>query len=255
MQTIQLIKKADYAILQLNRGKVNAINHEMVKEIRSTIQMIEQDDSIRGLIIAGKPHFYSAGLDVIELYGYDKEKIATFFKDFGNMYLELARFPKPLVAAITGHSPAGGAVIAITCDHRIMAEGEKYTFGLNEVAVNIQISDDIIKAYAFWLGTGKATKYLLAGKLLSPTEGFAAGIIDEVCPLEEVLERAEKKLKKYLYADDIIFRRTKQKCRKTWLEGLSVNGDQSFDEAVETWWRPDIRARIKFFVESLSKKK
>ena len=131
MEHIIVTKKSDYAIVQLNRGKVNAINHDLVKELRITIEELKKDDSIRGVIISGKPNYYSAGLDIKEIYYYNDAEIAAFFKDFGNLYLELAKFPKPLIAAITGHSPAGGTVIAITCDHRVMAEGEKFTIGLN----------------------------------------------------------------------------------------------------------------------------
>ncbi|MDX2301846.1 MAG: enoyl-CoA hydratase/isomerase family protein [Microscillaceae bacterium] len=254
METLQISYQKEYAIVQLDRGKVNPINHQMVQEIRSTFQELATNEQVRGVIITGKPNYFSAGLDVIELYGYDEVKIRQFFFDFGSMYVDLAKFPKPLICAITGHSPAGGCVIAITADYRIMAEGEKYTIGLNEVAVNIQISDNIVEGYAFWIGRGKAHKYLLEGKLLPVQEAHAVNLLDEVCPLEEVLPRAEKKMKQYLFANNDILLNTKYKLRKSWLEKLDVNVEKDFEEALITWWKPEIRMRLKMFVESLSKK-
>ncbi len=254
MQTINIEIKHNYAIVQLNRGKVNAINHQMTKEIRAAFADLESDDVIKGVIITGIPHFFSAGLDVIELFGFNESQIREFFNDFGGMYIQLAKFSKPLIVAVTGHSPAGGCVIAITGDYRIMAEGEKYTIGLNEVAVNIQISSNLIRGYAFWLGEGLASQYLLDGKLLNNNEAVTSGLVNEICPLDEVLPKAEAKMKHYLRADEEIFKNTKYKVRKPWLEGLEVDPKVDLKQAIELWWKPEIRAKMKAFVESLQKK-
>jgi len=255
METINITNKGKYSIVQLNRGKVNAINHQMVKDIREAMKGFAEDDNTRGVILTGIPHFFSAGLDVIELYEYDEAQIEAFFIDFGSMFIELAKFPKALICAIPGHCPAGGCVIAITADYRIMAEGEKYSIGLNEVAVNIQISQNLVDAYSFWLGTGKASEYILDGKLLKVQEAHEAGLINEVAPMEEVLERAEKKMKHYLRANKTIFTNTKAKLRKNWLENLEGDAKADLQEAMTIWWKPEIRMMMKMFVASLTQKK
>ncbi|WP_299439357.1 enoyl-CoA hydratase/isomerase family protein [uncultured Aquimarina sp.] len=254
MQTIKIERKQNYAIVQLSRGKVNAINHEMTREIRQAFAELETDDTVKGVIITGTPHFFSAGLDVIELYSYDKPKMNEFFNDFGGMYIQLAKFTKPFICAITGYSPAGGCVIAITADHRIMAEGEKYTIGLNEVAVNIQISNNLIRGYSYWLGEGKANECILGGKLLNVEEALTSGLVNEVCDLEEVLPKAEAKMQQYLQADEDIFKNTKYKLRKDWLESMEENPKIDLEQAISLWWKPEIRAKMKAFVESLQKK-
>ncbi|MDH7446631.1 enoyl-CoA hydratase/isomerase family protein [Aquimarina sp. 2201CG14-23] len=254
MHTVKIQKKQNYAIVQLNRGKVNAINHQMTKEIRKAFTDLENDDTVKGVIVTGIPHFFSAGLDVIELYSYDKPKMNEFFNDFGGMYIQLAKFSKPLICAITGYSPAGGCVIAITADHRIMAEGEKYTIGLNEVAVNIQISNNLIRGYSFWLGEGKANQYILGGKLLNVEEALVSGLVNEVCALDQVLPKAEAKMKEYLRADEDIFKNTKYKLRKDWLESMEDDPTVDLEQAISLWWKPEIRAKMKAFVESLQKK-
>ncbi len=254
METIQITRKENYAIVALNRGKVNAIDHGMVKELKAVLKEIAEDDAISGMVMTGKPHFFSAGLDVIELYGYDKAEIASFFEDFASLHLDMVKFEKPFVCAVTGHSPAGGCVLAMTADYRIMAEGGNYSIGLNEVAVNIQISQSLVNGYGFWLGTGRANSYILEGKLLSSQEALDSGLIQEIAPLEEVLPSAEKKLRQYLGTDSSIFRSTKQKLRNSWFEGLSKDPKMDSDEANEMWWRPDIRAKMKGFIESLQKK-
>ncbi len=255
MNTISIEKKRNYAIVQLNRGKANVINIDMVQELRAAFAELKEDDAIRGVILTGQDHFFSAGLDVIELYGYDEEEIAAFMTEFGNLYIELATFPKAFISAISGHSPAGGTVMAICSDYRIMAQGPKYVIGLNEVAVSIQISEDIVKGYAFWIGEGTAAKMLLDGKLMKVDEAHAIGLVDEVCELSELMAKAEAKMKYYLQFDDAIFRSTKYKCRKAWIDTLSQNGEAAFKETLETWWRPDIRQRMGMMVAMLQSKK
>lgn len=255
MKTLQLIKKPDYVIVKLQRGKVNAINHEMVRELRKVFYDVEIDPQIKGVILTGQPHYFSAGLDLIELIGYGKTEITNFFEAFGNLYLELVQFTKPCIAAITGHAPAGGCVIAVTCDNRYMAAGEQYRIGLNEVAVNIQISQNLTEAYSFWMGEGLANRYILEGKLLNTSEALSAGLVDEILPLEKVLEVAENKMEHYLKADTEIWRNTKKKLRKHWLDKLDLDTKNSFKEAATLWWKPEIRAKMEAYVESFSNKK
>lgn len=254
MNTLKRIDKTDYTILQLNRGKVNAINFEMVMELREAFQDLEKDPGIRGVILTGQPNYFSAGLDLIELIEYDKEQISNFFEAFGALYLQLVRFPKPFISAITGHAPAGGCVLAVTSDNRYMAEGEKFVIGLNEVAVNIQISQNLTEAYAFWMGDGLASRYILEGKLLSGVEAVSAGLVDELLPIDYVLERAEEKMKIYLKADPEIWVSTKKKVRKHWLDRLDPDGTQSLKEAATLWWKPEIRQKMEAYVSSFLKK-
>ncbi len=253
MQTIEINKKEDYVIVKLKRGKVNAINQQMVDELRTTFRQLATDSDVKGVILTGQPHIFSAGLDVIELYGYDKTQIETFFNAFGALHIELVKFEKPLIAAVTGHSPAGGCVLVITCDYKIMAEDDSLGIGLNEVAVNVQISQNLVDAYAFWLGAGLAHQYILDGKLLTPTEALQGGLLNEISPVQEVLPRAEKKMQRYLRANKKIFSNTKRKLRKRWLEGLTEDASEDLQESMEVWWDPEVRMRMKAFVDQLKK--
>ena len=254
MKCLKISHKEGYAIVQLNRGKVNAINLEFVRELNEVFQTFQEDDQIRGVIITGQPHFFTAGLDVIELYEYDKATISTFMIEFGQFYSTLAKFPKPLIAAITGHAPAGGTVIAIACDYRVMADGEKYGLGLNEILVNIDLSEDVINGYAFWLGQGLANQYLLEGRLMNGKAAQAVGFVNDCCPLENVLARAEHQMQQYLKADTRIFQSIKYKSRKQWLDNMGASSEQDLQQALDIWWSPDVRNRLKGFVERLTKK-
>lgn len=254
MQTIKTTQKQSYTILQLNRPKVNAINHQMVQELQATFAALSADDTVQGVILTGTPNFFSAGLDVIELYDYDRAKMRAFMIDFGALHVQMARFTKPLICAINGHSPAGGTVFAITADHRIMVNDEKYGIGLNEVAVSVQISHNLAVAYAFWLGNRNAHRFIMEGKLLNPQEALAAGLVDEVVTAEELLPRAEAKMQQYLQANPAILQNTKDRVRKAWWNQLEMHGEADLEAALKVWWSEDVRQRMKGLIDRISKK-
>jgi 3,2-trans-enoyl-CoA isomerase len=105
------------------------------------------------------------------------------------------------------------------------------------------------------MGEGLASRYILEGKLLSGKEAVAAGLVDELVPLKNVLERAQDRMQKYLQADQEILLNTKAKLRKHLWNKLDLNAENSLREANELWWKPEIRAKMKAYVESFSGKK
>ena len=179
MNTIQVTIKDKTAVIGLNRGRSNAINAEMVSELSAMVKNVENDDAINGLILTGKEGFFSAGLDLIELYDYDESSIKKFWIDFLALVGTLASFKKPFISAINGHSPAGGCVLSICSDYRIMVDG-KYIIGLNEVPVGIIVPDSIFHLYSFWLGQAASYRYLLEGRLMSTSEALENRLIDQL---------------------------------------------------------------------------
>ena len=256
MQNLIITKKNNYVVIELNQGKVNTLNSGLITDMRTAFREAKTDERVKGVILMGKPGIFSAGLDLIEMYNLERSELNAFIVNFENMYADMAQFPKPFICGISGHSPAGGCVMAITADHRIMAEGDTYTIGLNEVAVNIQISPEIVKGYAFWIGDGKAHKYLMDSKLLSVKEAFDCGLVDEVCPIEDVLLRAEKKMQEYLKADEEVFVKTKAITRQSWLQVFGEKDEEFRLKAFNAhWWKPETRTRLKGFLEALATRK
>lgn len=253
MNTIEVSIKDGLAIITLNRGKSNSMNREMVTELSDMLHNIENDANIGGVLITGKEHFFSAGLDLIELYNYSEEEAKDFWHVFLNFVAKITAFRKPLVAAINGHSPAGGCVIALACDARVMAEG-KYIIGLNEVPVGIIVPNSIFNLYAFWLGKANATRNLLEGKLFNPEEALNVGLVDELVKPESILTAAERKVRKYMAFERNTWQQSKINIRRELI--ASTGADQSADLEImlKQWWAPSTRAILKTIIDSLQKK-
>ncbi len=254
MNTISTSVKDRLAIITLNRGKSNSLNREMVTELQDMLHNIENDDNIGGVVITGKENFFSAGLDLIELYHYNEEEARSFWNLFLNFSAKITAFKKPLVAAINGHSPAGGCVIALACDARVMAEG-KYIIGLNEVPVGIIVPNSIFTLYSFWLGQANAYRNLLEGKLFSPEEALAVGLVDEVVKPESIMTAAERKVRKYMAFEANTWQQSKLNLRKEIISATSDDQSKDLEVMLKQWWSPSTRAILKSLIDNLQKPK
>lgn len=253
MNTIAVTIKDRLAIITLNRGKSNSLNREMVTELSDMLQNIASDANIGGAIITGKENFFSAGLDLIELYHYNEEEARSFWNLFLDFVAKITAFKKPLIAAINGHSPAGGCVIALACDARVMAQG-KYIIGLNEVPVGIIVPNSIFELYSFWLGKANATRSLLEGKLFNPEEAITIGLVDEVVKQEGILTAAERKARKYMAFEQNTWSQSKINIRKSLIETTSADQSADLELMLKQWWSSNTRAILKTIIDSLQKK-
>lgn len=253
MNTINVTIKDRLAIITLNRGKSNSINREMVIELTDMLTNIENDTNIGGVIITGRDNFFSAGLDLIELYDYNEEEAKSFWYLFLNFTAKITAFKKPIVAAVNGHSPAGGCVIALACDARVMAEG-KYIIGLNEVPVGIIVPNCIFSLYSFWLGKAHASRSLLEGKLFNPEEALAIGLIDELVNSESILTAAERRVRKYMAFESTTWSHSKINIRRELIEVTSADQSADLNLMLKQWWAPSTRAILKTVIDSLQKR-
>ncbi|WP_291727119.1 enoyl-CoA hydratase/isomerase family protein [Bernardetia sp.] len=254
-ETLTVTTKENIVTLQLNRGKANPINRQMISDLHNFFEQATQDEEVSGVIMTGKEHFFSSGLDLKQLYAMNEEEVREFWIAFMKMTKVVASFPKPLVAAITGHSPAGGCVLAVCADYRIMAEGEKYLIGLNEIPVGIVVPKVIFDLYAFWIGNKTAYQYLLEGKLMTPSDAKRIGLVDEVVSADKVLKQAEEKMEDYTNFDGETWSISKANLRGGMLEGMNFdNLDEILEPMLKQWWSPRTRSILKMIIASLSSK-
>lgn len=253
MNTIKVTIKDHLALITLDRGRSNALNREMITELNDMMNSISADQNIAGVIITGKENFFSAGLDLIELYGYSEEEAESFWHLFLDFTANITAFRKPLVAAINGHSPAGGCVIALACDYRIMSEG-KAIIGLNEVPVGIIVPGSIFSLYSFWIGTAHATRSLLEGKLFSPEEALKIGLVDELINPESILTAAERKIRKYMAMERNTWEQSKLNIRKDLIAATRANQTEALAIMLKQWWAPTTRNILKTIIDNLQKK-
>jgi 3,2-trans-enoyl-CoA isomerase len=137
--------------LRLSRPPVNALSGELIRALAKAIEAAQHQDA-RALVLSGSPGVFSAGLDIPALLKLDRQAMADLWRDFYRLLSTIATSPIPIAAAITGHAPAGGTVLVLFCDWRVVAEGE-WRIGLSEVAVGLAMPPVIFAGLRHVVGT------------------------------------------------------------------------------------------------------
>src|SRR5262249_48936672 len=177
-------------IVSLARGKANALNSVMVEELLEVIGDAGTRTDISSIVLASaRSNFFSAGFDATEVFNYDRETMSRFFGRFIDLYEGMLRHPKPVIGAISGHAFAGGAVLALACDERVLAEGD-FGFALNGINLGMAVPPGFFRRAARAMGYQNTWTMFFHAKPFSPSEALGAGLASEVVSAAEVRARA-----------------------------------------------------------------
>ncbi len=239
------------ATVTLQNGKVNAINTALARDLRASFLDLAGNDKVDGVVLAGRPHCFCAGLDVRMLATSNKDELAHFFYAYLAALQTMVRFDKPFVAALTGFAPAGGTVLALTADYRIMARGEKHTVGMNEFNMSLQIPKMMADIYAYYLGEPRAWADIQGARMYTSDEAVQHGLVNESLEAEEVLPRAEAYCRKLMQVHPPVFLRTKRYLRRHLLSVVDDDIEEMVDVIAEDFSDPVFKKMMEMFVSSL----
>ena len=252
--TLILHKKEKHVIVEMNNGKVNAINNPFVVDLLASFRALATDDTVHGVILTGRPHCFSAGLDIRALATNGMEGTKIFWVNYFNLLKIMINFPKPLVAAITGYAPAAGTTLALCTDYRIMGRGLKHVMGLNEFNMSLQIPEFMCDIYAYYLGHHEAWNAIQEVKMYNSDEAFEAGLVNQSVEVDEVLPLAEKRLVKMMKVLPHVFSITKLYSNKHLAKIMDIEPEQYLAPIIENQQHPATAKMIASFMEALKKK-
>ncbi len=258
--------------LRLLRPPANAIDGELLRDLRRGLDALEQG-GVDGYVFAGRPGLFSAGLDLPALLQLDAAEMSLFWNQFFATFLRLYRSPLCAVAAIDGHAPAGGTVLALTADHRLMARGN-FRMGLNEVAVGLAVPAFLCHVVSHLLGQRAAERVLTQGLLLDPDEalriGFVDGLVDPAPEANlpppataatsseppsprpvEVAALAE--LSRRLAAPERARRQTKRALRAPIADAIEAGFVRESEAFLDFWFEPECQSQLRAVVARLGR--
>lgn len=187
---ISVEKKKNITIIQLSHKTTNAISLDLIKELTEAVETVKADDTIRAMVLtSANEKFLSIGFDIPSLLPLNQDQFSDFYRSFNQLCIDLYTLPKPTVAAITGHAIAGGCILALCCDERVIADGRKL-FGLNEVKLGVPVpyvADRILHAL---VGSRLAREVMELGEFYPAEDALQSGLVDYLQPLDQVLDKA-----------------------------------------------------------------
>jgi 3,2-trans-enoyl-CoA isomerase len=182
------------------------------------------------------------------LLGQSRSDIHRFWSLLFQTGKSLAACPVPVVAALAGHSPAGGAVLAAHCDYRIAAEGA-FKIGFNEVQVGLPLPPSIMRVFRDLVGARLARQIGMQGQLILMEQALEIGLIDEIVAPELLEERAIEYLQGLLALPPIAMNATRLDGKAHLLDVLAESDD--VDRTTTAWFSDETQAAMQRLVDSL----
>ncbi len=251
MKDIRTVTRDGILVIQLSRGRANAIRRTMLEELNSALDQAASDDSVRGLVLESSvPGFFSSGFDIDQVSALDREGMTLFIARFIDLYESLHLLPKPTVAAVSGTAYAGGAILALACDVRIFASGA-FGFALNGINLGVSLPPGVIRMLSSEVGTAHAREILLTGSRISPARAVEIGLAHELVRPELVSERAFARCRKLATKPPEAYAAMKQSLREVSGRYTPGQDHDTLESFLAQWFSPEAVSRRRALLESL----
>jgi enoyl-CoA hydratase len=205
------------AHIQLNRPKeLNALNLELMGELREVLKALDQNDQVRVVVLSGNEKAFAAGADIKQMAG--RTAIDMFLVDQFSTWDQIKKFRKPLIAAVSGFALGGGCELAMTCDMIIASETAR--FGQPEIKIGVMPGAGGTQRLTKAIGKARAMEMVLTGEPMDAKEALHRGLVNKVVPEELYLEEAIKLAAKIAQLSPIATRLAKESVNRSFETGL-----------------------------------
>lgn len=175
------------ALIRLNRPKeLNALNLELMAELRDTLKQLDQDDEVRAIVITGDDRAFAAGADIRQMSG--KSAVDMLLIDQFSTWDTIKKIKKPLIAAVSGFALGGGNELVMHCD--LVVASETAQFGQPEIKLGVIPGAGGTQRLTRQVGKVRAMELVLTGEFIGAHQALAWGLVNKVVPVELYLEEA-----------------------------------------------------------------
>jgi Delta3-Delta2-enoyl-CoA isomerase len=223
---------------------------------------VESNEKIQGMILqSDRPQTFSAGLDIMEMHQPKIDRLRLFWSSFQELYHTLYGSRLACIAAIEGHAPAAGCMLALSCDYRIMAATDitskfQPKIGLNETKLGIVAPPWLAQQMIDCVGVRNAELALSLGTLYSPEEALQINLVDAVVPLSDVYSVARREAQKWGMTIPPQARvASKLLIRQPHIDKLRATAEQDIDHFVQFITNPKVQQNITGYLDMLAKKR
>lgn len=192
METLLTSLQHGILTVTVNRPeKLNALNKTVLAELHALIDDVYTNPEVHGVIITGAgPKAFVAGADITEFLGISPDAAAALAKNGQDIFANIERCPKPVIAAVNGFALGGGCELAMACHIRLASTAAK--FGQPEVNLGIIPGYGGTQRLPQLVGKGKAMELILSGNLIDAAHALQIGLVNYVTDPEQLIPETEK---------------------------------------------------------------
>jgi 3,2-trans-enoyl-CoA isomerase len=251
---VRIERKENLAVLRMDKARANAIDEGFVADLTEAARTVAADDSVHGVLLASAhPKVFCPGLDLVTLIEFDRPRLERFMLRFAEMMQTLYGLPRPVVAAVNGHAVAGGAILAMTADYRVLRRGGAQ-IGLNEVRVGVPLPWSVALLLRATVAPPALAEIALLGRNFADDEALAAGLVHQLADADLFEDFCLARLREFAEKGRVALSRTKEYLRRGVLQEMRAHEEAAMGEWLDCWFSPDTQQRIKATVASLAKK-
>lgn len=241
MSTLKLtVAENGIAVVTLANPPMNAMDAPLLEKLANLFEGLAADRAVRAAVIVAEGPAFSAGLNLKTVPGLDRlgqrRLIDALNDSFGTLYA----WPKPLVAAVNGHAIAGGLILALCADWRIVADAP-LQISLAEVRVGVTYPVAPLQIARAELAPSAARRLILLGEAIDAAAAEALAIMDERVPPEILLARAVAQAERHAGLPPQAFATTKRELRATELERIGAARAGQGEPRLAAWLGDEMR--------------
>jgi len=233
-------------VVQFDHGRVSALDLEFLLALRAELAELAGTDT--ALVLIGTGSAFSAGVDLFRILDGGADYVAQFIPALSGVFDDLFAYRRPVVAAVNGHAVAGGCVMAACADYRFMAEG-RGRIGVPEQLVGVAFPAIALAAVRYATGDVGVADLVNSVATYLPDEAQRRGLVDEVVPEAELLDRALSKAEQLASIPAATFVHTKRSLRDRYWTEVETTGRQRDAEMFEVWKSPATMTAIADYVQ------
>jgi enoyl-CoA hydratase len=250
---VRVERQGALAILRLDKVRGNAIDEPLAVALAGAVGEVASDEGVRGVMLAsGHPKLFCPGLDLVTLIEYDRPAMERFWSRFEEASFALFSLRKPLVAAIGGAAVAGGCILALTADLRLLRRGS--SIGLNEVRIGVPLPWWVVTLLRASASPAALTRVALLGSNFTDEEARDAGLVHEVLPADGFESAALARLEELASRDANALGTTKAWLRHPALAEMQAGGAEHRAAFLDAWFSPAAQQWIHDTVASLTRR-
>ena len=185
---IELKRENGVATLTMRSGE-NRFNPPFIGELSRAIDEVEAAEEPTALVLTGDGKFFSNGLDLAWMSGEGRDRAGEVLRGMLGIFARLLSSPIPSVAALNGHAFAGGAMLALACDFRVMRSDRGF-FCIPEIDLGLPLHPAMASLIAARLPKLTAHEAIVTGKRYGGVEAAARGIVDFAVPAVDLLSKS-----------------------------------------------------------------
>ncbi len=233
---MRIERDEEVAILHLEGGRANALNVEFLGKLNALLDEVEASDA-RAVVLTGYGKFFSAGLDLASLEGAERSAVRETLQWLHRLCHRLFTLPLPVVAAVNGHAIAGGCVIALQADARLMTNA-KSLIGLKEVQLGVGLPVVVVEALRAAVPAPSFTPLALEGQLVGPQRALELSLVEALVAPEQLLAAAVQRARE-LAAPGLGFAHIKASLRAPHAARMDADWASDLEAWLDTWFHED----------------